>query len=355
MPAVLAGLAALVVLGGWPRSRPLIAWATTVAAAASLVVTAAHPAMATGATPGLIGTLEAIALLALIVPTVRYTPLPQAILTGMLAHLAVALWVLRAWSSDSVRGIVGGCIFWSLMATGAAAGGAYLRILDARRTRSVAEARRRQRLDLARDLHDFVAHDVSEMVAQAQAGRFVGEGDPAVVLAALQRIEEAGLRALTAMDRTVHMLHDDEDGDSLHAAHGLDELPELVERYGDSTSARIRLDMDAAIVGDVTREVSTTAYRIVVEALTNVRRHASDADVAVAVAESTATLSVAIKNGPPEQRRSNRGERRGGLGLPGLAARVESLGGALTAGPCDDGGWMLTAVLPLTPAQTPAC
>ncbi|MEV5011741.1 histidine kinase [Streptomyces sp. NPDC055692] len=359
VPAVLAGLAALSVFAGWPRSRSRIAWATGIAAAASLLVTAAHPAGATGPTPGTLGTLEAIALLTLIVPAVRYAPIPQAIAAGLSAHLAVTLWVLRAWSTELGGSVVGGCVFWSLMATSVAAGGTYLRVLDERRTRSVAEGRRRQRLDLARDLHDFVAHDVSEMVAQAQAGRFVGEHDPGLALAALRRIEAAGLRALAAMDRTVHMLHD-EDGDSRQAAHGLAELSELVERFDHSSSARVRLDLPPRTVEDVPREVSTTVYRIVVEALTNVRRHAPDAEVAVMVRTSASTLppastmTVTVKNGPSTRRPSNRADRRGGLGLPGLAERVESLGGTLTAGPCDDGGWQLTAELPLAPTATPA-
>jgi DNA-binding NarL/FixJ family response regulator len=113
--------------------------------------------------------------------------------------------------------------------------------------------------------------------------RFVGQTDPAVALAALKRIEEAGLRALTSMDRTVHMLHDVEDGDPRQAAQGLGELPELVARFRDSTSAQVSLDLDPAAVADSSREVSTTVYRIIVEALTNVRRHAPDADAAIRV------------------------------------------------------------------------
>ncbi|MCX4745330.1 histidine kinase [Kitasatospora sp. NBC_01287] len=383
VPAALAVLAALLVFGGRPRSRPLGGWATGIAATASLAVTAARPAGAAGPAPGILGSLEAIALLALLVPAVRHPPIPQAVAVGLATHLAVTLWVLRAWEPKMGGTVVGGCLFWFLMATGAATGGAYLRVLDVRRVRSVAEGRLRQRLDLARDLHDFVAHDVSEIVAQAQAGLFVGESDPEVALTALRRIEEAGFRALTSMDRTVHMLHDDEDGDSRSAAHGIEELSDLVARFDASTSARVRLDLDLdrdldlAPVTRVSREVSTTAYRVVVEALTNVRRHARDADVDIAVAVASvaaaavdaaaadepgaaSSLTVTVRNGRSGQRSANRpnrpsrANRRGGLGLPGLAERVESIGGTLTAEPCDDGGWQVTALLPLGKSVTPA-
>ncbi|WP_406054630.1 histidine kinase [Streptomyces sp. NBC_01077] len=316
VPAVLSGTAALLVFAGRSRSRPLIAWATGAAAAMSLVVTVAHPSGAAGPGPGTVGTLEAVALLAVLVPTARHAPPPQAIAAGTLAHVAVTLWVLRAWSTDSVRGIVGACIFWSLLATGAVAGGVYLRVLDARRVSSVAEARRRQRQDLALDLHDFVAHDVSEMVAQAQTGRFFGADDPGVALDALRRVEEAGLRALAAMDRTVHMLHEQRDGDPRHSVKGLDEVPELVRRFRESSAGRIELSIAPGLLDQVAREVSGTGYRIVVEALTNVRRHAPDADVTVTLERSASGLTVAVGNGAPVGRSRQQGDRAGGWGCP---------------------------------------
>jgi signal transduction histidine kinase len=93
----------------------------------------------------------------------------------------------------------------SLVAVGV---GVHLRSVDALRIRAVADARRAQRLDLARDLHDFVAHDVSGIVAQAQAAQLIISHDSGVALTALKRIEQAGLKALASMDNTVHMLHD---------------------------------------------------------------------------------------------------------------------------------------------------
>ncbi len=88
----------------------------------------------------------------------------------------------------------------------AATAARYLEALEVRRARSVAEARRAQRLALARDRHDFVAHDVSAMVVQAQAAQVVGAREPREALSALKRIEQAGLHALSAMDRAVDAL-----------------------------------------------------------------------------------------------------------------------------------------------------
>lgn len=349
-PAAVAGLAALAVYGGRPRSQRWLSWLTGVAGAVSLAVTITQPAGHRGPGPGLLGTGEALALSAILVPTVRFAAVPGVVAAAVSAHLAVSVWPLRAASPRLGGTAIGGCLFWSLAAGGAVAGGVYLRMLDTRRIRSVADGRRAQRLDLARDLHDFVAHDVSEMVAQAQAGRYLGERDPAVALAALERVELAGLRALAAMDRTVTMLHTDDEAAVPRDAPGIGDLPGLVAAFGESSGGQARLDLDPALAGGVSRETSTTVYRVVVEALTNVRRHAADTDVVVTLRSEQAALAVSVANSAPTgtQRRVGRLGRRGGLGLPGLEERVEALGGRFAAGPHDDGsGWTVHAVLPL--------
>lgn len=96
--------------------------------------------------------------------------------------------------------------FFALGAAAAAATGGGLRTLETRRIRAVHEARRSQRLQLAGDLHDFVAHDVSGIVVLAQAAQVIGADRPEEVLPLLRQIEASGLQALGSMDRTVHML-----------------------------------------------------------------------------------------------------------------------------------------------------
>ena len=115
---------------------------------------------------------------------------------------------LRFLPSDSPLDAVGACALWAGGPAVAVVIGGYPRLAEFRRRDSVAAERRAQRLALARDLHDFVAHDVSGIVALAQAARFVAGADPARALDALARVEAAGLRALDTMDRTVAMLGD---------------------------------------------------------------------------------------------------------------------------------------------------
>lgn len=338
VPAWLTG-AALVLMLAFPAARPGAVAGT--AAAGSLAATLLYQGPADNRTAGwwLAETAAAALLLHLVVRRAGARP---AVVAGAAAAAAVTVLPLRLTlhvvPPASARGALLGCLFCGLGAVVAAGTGAYLRFLDARRSRSVAEARRAQRLDLARDLHDFVAHEVGGMIVQAQAAQ-IG-GDPGE---ALQRIEAAGARAMASLDRTVHMLHDE---GPREGPHGLDELPALVDRFSESSAARVRLAMDA---GAPPPEVSATAYRLVVEALTNVRRHAPGATaVDVDVTEAGPALRVAVTDdGRGGRTGPRRGRRRGGLGLPGIALRVEALGGDFEAGPAGERGWRVTALIPL--------
>ncbi len=319
------------------------------AAAASLVVTLLHDGPADNRT-ALWWVAELGASILTLGLTVRRAPGRAAALGGTAMLVAITALPLRLTlhvvPPATTRGAVLGCVICGLVALTTAATALYPRRLDARRSRAVAEARRAQRLDLARDLHDFVAHDVSGMVVQAQAAQV--SPDPEVARAALQRIEAAGLRAMESMDRTVHMLHEAEDDDPRPRPYGLDDLPGLTDRFAESCDARVHLSVD---VHDPPREVSATAYRLVVEALTNVRRHAPDATaINVTVTEVPGpAVRVRVADDAPARPRRRRGLRGlgGGRGLSGLAERVRALGGEFAAGPSGDHGWEVTAVLPL--------
>ncbi|GAA1790661.1 sensor histidine kinase [Actinomadura chokoriensis] len=338
-PAWLAG-AALVLMLAFPDARPgAIAGA---AGAGSLAATLAYQGPAGNRTAGwwLAESVAAAVVLHLVVRRAEARP---AALAGVLAGAAVTVLPLRLTlhvvPPASGLGAVLGCLFCGLGAAGAAGTGLYLRSLDARRSRAVAEARRAQRLDLARDLHDFVAHEVGGMIVQAQAAQVGGD-----TAAALKRIEAAGARAMASLDRTVHMLHDEGPRDG---PHGLADLPALVERFSASDGTRARLAMDDAVAPPP--EVAATAYRLVVEALTNVRRHAPGATaVDVSVTAAGPALRVAVTDdGPRGRARVLRERRRSGHGLPGIAERVEALGGDFGAGPAGDRGWRVLALIPL--------
>ena len=164
------------------------------------------------------------------------------------------------------------------MATVCAAGaGLYLRLGDHRRRLAEEQARRAHRLDLARDLHDLVAHEVTGIVIAAQA-------------AALPDIEAAGLRALEAMDRMVGTLR----GPVSQRVHGVADLPDVVRRFSSTgpTAATLSMPEVPGTPGapDLSPDASKAAYHVVIEALTNVRRHAP--------AATTVTVTV---TGPVRQ------------------------------------------------------
>ncbi|MGW7435916.1 sensor histidine kinase [Streptomyces sp. NPDC054849] len=283
-------------------------------------------------------------LLPLLALVARWSPLRSGTVAGVLGVAAVALWpVPLVWGRGSWLEAGGAAAFWALPALGAVLAGGFLRRQAGRMRRAVRDARRDQQLELARDLHDFVTHDVSAIVVQAQAARFVAAQDPGQALRALERIETAGLSALASMDRTVHALREAAGGPTAPVP-GLAQLPDLVERFEGGT-----LDADPQAVRELSREADTTAYRVAVEALTNVRRHAPGAAVVqVAVRRAGAAIEISVANSA-----APRGavgllvrRRRGGTGLAGLRGRVEAAGGTLRAGTAEDGGWRVCAVFP---------
>ncbi|WP_239516131.1 MULTISPECIES: histidine kinase [unclassified Streptomyces] len=285
-----------------------------------------------------------VLLLPLLALVARWSPVRSGCAAGFLGVAAVAGWpVPLVWGGGSWLEVCGAAAFWSLPAVGAVAAGGYLRRQAGRVRQAVRDARRDQQLELARDLHDFVAHDVSAIVVRAQAARFVAERDPGQALLALERIEAAGLSALASMDRTVHALHEAAGGPTAPVP-GLAELPELVERFEGA-----ELAADPGVLEELSREADTTAYRVAVEALTNVRRHAPGAaSVLVTLQRAGSGMEVSVANSAaPRGPAGLLGRRRrSGTGLAGLRARVEAAGGTLRAGAGADGGWRVSAVFP---------
>lgn len=364
------------------------------AAAASLVVTACFQGPVVNAT-GWWWAVETCALLALLVPTVRrMNGRAGAIACTMVLGAAVAVLPLRIGphltppAAAAEIGVL--CLFWSLLAAGAAALGGYVRGQDSRRRRALADQRREQLLEVARDLHDFASHDVMGVVVLVQAARLLAREDPERAAELLPRMEEAGMQALAAMDRTVRTLNaqEDRDGEGDAAGSGdaaepsgrppraqcaartrdrqrdLGELPALADRFTRTGTVPALLDVPAGVLEGLPAQVSATGYRIVMESLTNVRRHAPAA-VTVRIATrrvpyggGTAlhlTVTDAAEAGVrAAERTSPLPERsRGGLGLAGLTDRAEALGGTLTAGPHGTAGWQVAATLPLPDSAAP--
>ncbi|MFD8753734.1 sensor histidine kinase [Kitasatospora sp. NPDC059577] len=293
---------------------------------------------------GLVGLVELAALLLAVVLSLRAEDGPRSAAAAWTACGAVALWPSRFDGPADVLTLFG---FGSILSLPTVLIGLYLRGLDDGRARAVAEARRTQRLELAHDLHDFVAHDVSGMVAQAQAGAYLASIDPTRAAELFERIEQAGQRALASLDRTVQLLRSEEAANR-SPQPGLAELAQVAEQFTAAGGAAVRLELPD---GPVPREVGGTVHRIAVECLTNVRRHAPAArtvEVRARRIGGQLELTVTDDGGAPAP--GGRPRRGGGSGLTGLAARVEALGGSLEAGPYEREGWRVMAMLPLAAA-----
>ena len=352
----LAGLAAVI----WWQAK--VTSATAAVAGSSLVVSGLTVVFASGRA-GAFVLVEAAAALALIYLAVMRAPPRQAAIAGAMVCAAVTVMiVVEVPAEDSLREAAEGVAFWALAVIAVVGAGHRQQMLALRRSDAVTEARRSERLELARDLHDFVAHDVTGIVVRAQAARWAAGREPEVALAALERIEADGLRALAAMDRTVQALSEAGDGATGPAdgagtrTFGLEDLPELTDRFAATGSVDIHLAVRAEALHGLAPEVSAAGYRVAIEALTNVRRHAPGAtrvDVVVAhprdSGQSALTVTVtndgALAGGGSEGALDANG-RGGGHGLVGLRQRMEALGGTLAAGPEGD-RWRVRAELPL--------
>ncbi|GLF94846.1 sensor histidine kinase [Streptomyces yaizuensis] len=231
----------------------------------------------------------------------------------------------------------------------AVAVGLALRTYDGR-TRAAAErVRRAERLELARELHDIVAHHITGMLIQAQAAQVVARRDPQKVADTLTEIETAGGEAMTAMRRVVGLLRDTDD--AAPASPGPEQLGALVERFS-RQGPTVSLAMpDGEADTRWPPEVTSTVYRIVQESLTNVLRHARNArSIEVTVGRTPGGVTVEVADDAPPG--SPRAHHRGGYGLIGMRERVETLGGSLDAGPRPGAGWSVRAALPV-PTREP--
>ncbi|WP_280508213.1 sensor histidine kinase [Nocardia flavorosea] len=343
---------ALVVLV-WPPpgcSRVAVAVA---AFGVSLGVTAALPAVPPPPmrnAAGLCLLLESVAAAALLVGLVRRVRVPAAVTAGVLGVVALTTVPLRVAVDSSVPPdaleVLVLCLLGALPAVAAVMAGGYLRALDHRRARAVFETRLEQRLELARDLHDLLGHDLNEIVLEAQAAQLL----PEAAERALARIEQIGVAALTSMDHTVRMLHDPGTG-PLTLPGDLSDLPDLVSRFSSQDAPTVSLDSPPGVVEAVPREIGTLAYRIVVESLTNVRRHARNArTVSISVRPASPTeLAVTVVDDGTGVSSEGTGRRGNGLGLLGLTERTAAVGGTLLAGPrSGPSGWQVHAVLPIS-------
>ncbi|MFF7458892.1 sensor histidine kinase [Kitasatospora sp. NPDC008115] len=368
-----AAVTVLVAAFPWPWRRVTLAGAAGGVAALSLLLDLAYPGPYR--LPAFWLPLEWAALLALAGRVSRRSRGRWAGLVGTLTVTAALAVPLRFTARTPNAGWTGSVIavLASLLPLVVVVGaGLYLRALDARRERAVDRARREQRLEVARGLHDFVAHEITGIVLEAQAGQLPGQ-ETEETAALLRRLEEAGLRALDSMDAMVGALREPrEDGvdgrprvgaggaDGATRVYGLADLPELVGRFGRTGPTRARLEAAPEVTGLLSGEAEAAAYAVVLEGLTNVRRHAPGAGEAVvrvevrsggggASASSVLVVSVSDDGGSGSGVRGllRRRPGVGGTGLVALAERLAAHGGTLESGPLRPVGWRTGCELPV--------
>lgn len=313
---------------------PLLRRAALACAGSGLVSVAAW---ATGG--GFPGLAEGAAMLILLVLCTRWaSPALVALLAGVLVLAPTRM--LDTPASFTV------VLLWALGAAGAIGAGAFLRSLDDGRRRAELAVRDAERQALARDLHDFVAHHVTGIVVQAQAARVVAASDPAGVEPLLGGIEQAGAEAMASMRRLVGVLRADDP--TTRPSAGIADLADLARTFSEGGRPVVDLDVDASVAAaTLPPEVATTVHRIVLESLTNVRRHAPEATtVRVVVTHRPEGVAVTVTDDGPAPRAAV-DRSAGGFGLLGLRERVEAVGGDFRAGPLDGGGWQVAALLPL--------
>jgi signal transduction histidine kinase len=197
-----------------------------------------------------------------------------------------------------------------------------------------------ERLRIAQELHDTLAHSL--VAINVRAGVALDLHQTEEPTAALRDIKQVSATALQDLRATLSLLREQGDAAPTTPGFDLDALPGLLD-HARSTGLRTELDMqlNGAVIPS---SISGAAYRIVQEALTNVLRHAHATSARVSVRAETGALAIDVT----DDGRSEHAAAEPGLGLRGMAERSSALGGHIDAGPLDQRGWRVHAVLPLS-------
>jgi len=327
-PAVLVLALALVPALLWRRDRPLVAALVGWGIAGVLSV------LQLTSEAGDLGLYSMMAVLVLLYSLVRWGS-GQEIVAGTAFVTGVVALGMYA-SSAGWADVFGGTVLL-LLVVALAAVFRYRADLWHRQQR---EIRNQERVALARELHDTVAHHVSAIAVQAQAGGVVAGIEPEKAAEVLAAIESEASRTLAEMRSMVRVLREEE-AVAYSPLLGVADLPALA-RADATPTVEVSLD------GSLTRlapPVDAALYRLAQESLTNAVRHARGATrvgIDVRREGDAVTLRVsddgrAVPGPAPEP----------GFGLLGMAERAQLLGGSLSAGPGPEGGWVVEAVLPV--------
>jgi signal transduction histidine kinase len=246
--------------------------------------------------------------------------------------------VLTAVDGHPVGDLVGGTVVVLL----ACAIGFAVRYAGELRAEEIAGLRSREREELARELHDTVAHHVSAIAVRAQAGRVVAATRPEAAVEALSVIEEEAARALEEMRSMVGALRSAEQAD-LRPQQGVRDLARL-EQHDQAPGPNVTVTVSDE-VGELRPSVDAACFRLAQESVTNALRHArraTEVHVRIDGSEDDVRLTV-VDDG---QGGGASSAPTSGFGLVGMAERAKLLGGTFDAGPRPDGGWTVAATFP---------
>jgi signal transduction histidine kinase len=321
----LATVVALLVIPAllWRRSHPLLATAIGFGGAMVLHI----PAFVDGVTE--VGLNSMVGVVLLPYALYRWGSGREALIGTAIVAVPAGLGLA---TTETVGDMIGGATFLvAFFALGAA-----MRYRAVARQREVQQVRTLERGELARELHDTVAHHVSAIAIQAQAGRAVAATDPASAVETLAVIEAEASRTLYEMRTMVRVLRDGEAADYA-PQRGIGDLDELTRM-----SPVVQVHRGGDLAG-LPQPVEVTVYRICQESVTNAIRHSLNA-TAVTV-EVTGDVGV-VRLRVHDDGEAARPATTVGYGLLGMAERAKLLGGSCQAGPDPVGGWTVEATLP---------
>ncbi len=312
----------------WRRTRPLAM--LSIAFAAGMAFGIAGAVADTATPPG----LDTMAIVLVLPYALFRWASGRDIAIGSLVMLAAA-----AVGITTDPGTFGEAIGGLTVLLLSAAIGGMVRYRGTARGRELDQVKLREREQLARELHDTVAHHVSAIVIQAQAGRTLAASSPQTAVDVLAVIEGEASRTLDEMRSMVGALRRDTDT-PLTPQQGIADIGRLAATTPSTISVDVHLDGDLAAIEPV---VDAAVYRIAQESVTNAIRHACNAtrvDIHVVASDGGVQLSV-VDDG------ENSGTPAiGGYGLIGMTERAKLLGGTLEAGRLPGGGWRISAELP---------
>ncbi|MFJ6726361.1 sensor histidine kinase [Streptomyces sp. NPDC091281] len=278
---------------------------------------------------------EISALIVVLVLAVRYGAAWPAAVAAVVLGTAVIVRPVAVEVSENSLLVALFCTFAVCAALVAAL---VARLIAVERRRHTEQVRLEQRLAFARDLHDFVAHHVTGIVVQAQGAQAVAASRPETIASSLGQIERTAVEALRALRHMVSGLRTEA---GFLPAGDVQQLRALVADFALPGGGRAGLVQEGP-VGSLPAAAMSVIHRVVMESLTNVRKHAPDSrNVSVTLRVVSGTAELDIVNDRPGP-----GGDTAGYGLVGLEERVTAEGGTFRTGPDDQGRWRVSARIP---------